>query len=555
MNITDVIISLSPDNRIRKILWNNGNLQKLFGVIWDRHRTEHVKQLFPELELQEETGTFQWEETPFDYQIVSPGGNNGESLLLLRLFSDRDYLLTSALDRVDEGVQIYDRNAHAVFFNMRSRQISDISDSIDIEGRHLLDMYPLDENVSTTLTALRTGQPVINRVDHFNSSDGSYIATANTAYPIWKNGELLGTVVFEQDKDVVDGYIKRMNEIETALNSYDDPESYLHFTGYTFQNILGEGSAMLEAISIARRISSQECNVLLIGETGTGKELFAQAIHQDSMRKKGKFLAINCAAVPENLIEGLLFGTARGGFTGSEDRPGYLEEASGGTLFLDELNSMSLSMQSKILRAVQEQTIRRVGGQDDIRIDVRFISSCNEDPFVAIRENRLRKDLFYRLSTVMIPLPSLREHPEDIETLCYARIKNANPHFVNKINHISDDVIRFFHGYSWPGNVRELFHVIDYALNISDSDTIEMSHLPKYLLEAYSSSDTEDPARISDNPDWRSATLQSLMDTYEEKILRQALDHFEGNISQTASALEIRRQSLQYRIRKYGIIL
>ncbi|MBQ9061104.1 MAG: sigma 54-interacting transcriptional regulator [Firmicutes bacterium] len=539
----------------------------MLGEIWERFAGRRISDVFFGLAADgrpDDKGTLCWEETRFEYMQIS--GEDGDRLLLKQA-GNREFLLERALDLVGEGVQIYDRNAYAVFFNERSRRISEIRDEVRIEGMHLLDMYPLDEEISTTLTTLRTGQPVIDRVDHFNTTDGSYIATANTAYPIRRDGEVIGSVVFEQDKSVVADYLRRMNSIETALDSYGEADQYLRFSGYTFRNILGEGRAMREAVDIARKISDQECDVLLVGETGTGKELFAQAIHNESLRKGKKFLAINCAAIPESLIEGLLFGTVRGSFTGSEDRAGYLEESSGGTLFLDELNSMSLMMQSKLLRAVQERTIRRVGGSADIRIDVRFISSCNEDPFTAIRENRLRRDLFYRLSTVMINLPSLREHPEDIEALAQARIRNSNQHFVNKIKTISPEVLQFLKAYDWPGNVRELFHVIDYAMNIAETDRLEMHHLPRYLTQTAGESQAVQPVGFTEasserhpsvpcpRPDWRCDTLQTIMDTYEEQVLRAALEQYGGNITKTAEALDVKRQSLQYRIRKYGIII
>ena len=558
MSVCDVIIELKNGNRIENILWYNDNLEKLFGPIWLRRKGNLITNVFEGFS-EESHGTVIWEDNRFSYDLLI----NGESrLILMKQDLDKEYFLSAALNQVDEGIQIYDKNAYCVFMNDVSRRISDIPEHVKIEGKHLLDMYPLDEDVSTTLTSLRTKQPVINRVDHYNTSDGTFVAAAYTAVPVRKYGDVIGTVVFEQNSKVVSDHIKRMKSIQKALDSYEDPNPRMAFTGYTFDNILGKGKAMKEAISIARRVAPQEASVLLVGETGTGKELFAQAIHHESSRRTGKFLAINCAAVPENLIEGVLFGTVKGSFTGSEDRVGYMEEASGGTLFLDELNSMSLAMQSKILRAVQEQTIRRVGGSDDIKIDLRIISSCNEDPFTAIRENRLRRDLFYRLSTVMINLPPLREHPEDIETLMWARIRNANPHFVNKIEHISPDVLRFFTNYSWPGNVRELFHTVDYAMNISSGDTIEMEHIPKHLFNN-KDSDPAGNASVLPNtdgngffdPDWGKETLQSVMDRYENEVLRHALDQYGGNISKTAAALDIKRQSLQYRIHKYGIIV
>ena len=559
MAVADVIIKLRDENIIAGIKWFNVNLQKLFESIWKRRIGEPVQNIFTGYDPDSVNGKMVWEDNHFDYTIV---GSKASPTILMKLDLDSEYFLRAALDLVDEGIQIYDKNAYAVFINDRSRRISEIPDNVSVEGRHLLDMYPLDENISTTLTSLRTERPVVNRVDHYNTSDGTFVAAAYTAIPIRKYGDVIGTVVFEQNSEVVENRIKRMKSIQKALDSYVDPNPRMPFTGYTFDNIIGNGAVLEEAVSIAKRVSSQDCSVLLIGETGTGKELFAQSIHRESGRRDGKFLAINCAAVPENLIEGVLFGTVKGSFTGSEDRVGYMEEAGGGTLFLDELNSMSLAMQSKILRAVQERTIRRVGGSEDIPIDVRIISSCNEDPFKAIRENRLRRDLFYRLSTVMINLPPLRDHPEDIETLMRARIRNSNIHYVNKVDKIAPEVLDFLKHYSWPGNVRELFHMVDYAMNVTDGDTIEMEHLPKHLLKEFllNEANTGEAEKASVNavpikPDWSKETLQSVMDRYENEILRQALDQYGGNISRTAEALDIKRQSLQYRIHKYGIII
>jgi arginine utilization regulatory protein len=305
-----------------------------------------------------------------------------------------------------------------------------------------------------------------------------------------------------------------------------------------------------------KKISTQDCNVLIYGETGTGKEMFAQSIHEESRRKDKKFLAINCAAVPETLIESTLFGTTKGAFTGSVERAGLLEEVNGGTLFLDELNSMSLSMQSKILRVIQENRFRRVGGEKDIDIDVRFISSCNENPYKITESNLLRKDLFYRLSTVILEIPPLKNRIDDIETLIKYCLKQYQHKYLKRISHIDESVIAILKSYNWPGNVRELFHIVEYALNVIENDTWKISHLPKYITDSYNensenmdSSNFEEPSGIYKND------LQYIMDNYESKILQKVLEHNGYNISRTADSLGIKRQSLQYRIKKYGIVV
>lgn len=209
---------------------------------------------------------------------------------------------------------------------------------------------------------------------------------------------------------------------------------------------------------------------------------------------------------------------------------------------------MSLAMQSKILRVLQEKTFRRVGGRQDLKLDVRVISSCNEDPFKAVSENTLRRDLFYRLSTVMIELPPLREHLEDLEELIRYRLESTAYQFVHAVTRIEPEVYAILRAYRWPGNVQELFHVLDYAQNVTDSQVLEVRHLPPYLLKHRA-----EPAAVP-AVDFSRETLQSLMDNYERQIIVQALEYCGYNISRTAQTLGILRQSLQYRIRKYGLI-
>lgn len=546
----DILFTLDPSDCFCAVAWGSREAEDLYRDLFESWAAARrpARDAF-DLPREGESGALVWEENTFHFQLL-PAPEGGRWLLLKRE-DNRPYLLARALDQVTDGVQIYDKNACAVYFNRASRSISHIPSGVSVEGRHLLDLYNLDETISTTMTALQTKAPVIDRVDSFRANDFSTapIASANTSYPIFREGELLGAVVFEQTAEIVERNMKKMEATGKALSAFSQRPPKISFSGYTFDNVIGSCPKLREAVELARRVAPQDSPVLLVGETGTGKEIFAQSIHRSSRRRGGKFLAINCAAVPETLIESLLFGTKRGSFTGSEDKAGYLEEAAGGTLFLDELNSMSLAMQSKILRVLQEKTFRRVGGSQDLRLDVRVISSCNEDPFKAVAENTFRQDLFYRLSTVMIELPPLREHLEDLKELIRYHLEATAYQFVHAVTRIDPEVIAVLRAYHWPGNVRELFHVLDYAQNVTDSQVMEVRHLPPYLLKHRS-----EPAAPLPAIDFSRETLQGLMDGYERQVIAQALDHCGYNISRTAQTLGILRQSLQYRIRKYGLI-
>ena len=546
----DILFTLDPSDCFCGVAWGSREAEDLYRDLFESWAAARrpVRTAFA-LPREGDSGALVWEENTFHFQLL-PAPEGGRWLLLKRE-DNRPYLLARALDQVTDGVQIYDKNACAVYFNRASRGISRIPSGVNVEGRHLLDLYNLDETISTTMTALQTQAPVIDRVDSFRANDFSTapIASANTSYPIFREGELLGAVVFEQTAEIVERNMKKMEATGKALSAFSQRPPKISFSGYTFDNVIGSCPKLREAVELARRVAPQDSPILLVGETGTGKEIFAQSIHRSSRRRSGKFLAINCAAVPETLIESLLFGTKKGSFTGSEDKAGYLEEAAGGTLFLDELNSMSLAMQSKILRVLQEKTFRRVGGSQDLRLDVRVISSCNEDPFKAVAENTFRRDLFYRLSTVMLELPPLREHLEDLEELIRYHLEATAYQFVHAVTRLDPEVLAVLRAYHWPGNVRELFHVLDYAQNVTDSQVMEVRHLPPYLLKRRA-----EPAAPLPAVDFSQGGLQGLMDEYEKEVIAQALDYCGYNISRTAQTLGILRQSLQYRIRKYGLI-
>lgn len=554
MYLFDVLFTIGPREEFLSLTWGGEHAALPYRPMCE-HWVEQRHKIFEVLPLPDQRpgGSLVWNGAQLSYLLLP--APEGKQYLLLSWNANLEFLYTRALDQLPFGVQIYDKNTHAVYFNQASREISHIPSGVNITGRHLLDMYDLEETVSTTMTALRTQSPVIDRVDQFSVDNGTFIASANTSYPIFQNGQLSGAVTFEHTEETIQKYYQSIQDTRQALKHFSGNAAPVRFSGYTFENVIGSSEKLRSAAELAQRVAPQNSPVMLVGETGTGKEIFAQSIHRSSPRAGKKFVAINCAAIPETLIESLLFGTAKGSFTGSEDKAGYFEEASGGTLFLDELNSMSLVMQSKLLRVLQERTFRRVGGKKDLELDVRIISSCNEDPFQTVEENKFRRDLFYRLSSVIIELPPLREHLEDLEQLTWYHLEQTAFQYVHRITRIQPQVYQLLRAYRWPGNVRELFHVLDYAQNVADSDVMTVEHLPAYLRKNQAPAPRQSaPPTPSGHIDFSHTSLQALMDDYEKEVITQALDRCGYNISQTAQALGILRQSLQYRIRKYGII-
>lgn len=554
MYLFDVLFTIGPREEFLSLTWGGEHAALPYRPMCE-HWVEQRHKIFEVLPLPPARpgGSLVWNGAQLSYLLLP--APEGKQYLLLSWNANTEFLYARALDQLPFGVQIYDKNTHAVYFNQASREISHIPSGVNITGRHLLDMYDLEETVSTTMTALRTQSPVIDRVDQFSVDNGTFIASANTSYPIFQNGQLSGAVTFEHTEETIQKYYQSIQDTRQALKHFSGSVAPVRFSGYTFENVIGGSEKLRSAAELAQRVAPQNSPVMLVGETGTGKEIFAQSIHRSSPRAGKKFVAINCAAIPETLIESLLFGTAKGSFTGSEDKAGYFEEASGGTLFLDELNSMSLVMQSKLLRVLQERTFRRVGGKKDLELDVRIISSCNEDPFQTVEENKFRRDLFYRLSSVIIELPPLREHLEDLEQLTWYHLEQTAFQYVHRITRIQPQVYQLLRAYRWPGNVRELFHVLDYAQNVADSDVMTVEHLPAYLRKNQAPAPRQSaPPTPSGHIDFSHTSLQALMDDYEKEVITQALDRCGYNISQTAQALGILRQSLQYRIRKYGII-
>lgn len=450
------------------------------------------------------------------------------------------------LDTLEEGVHVVDRLGVTVIYNKAMASIEGLPRD-KVIGKPLLDIFPnwTREN-STLLTVLSTGDSIVDREQSYLNFKGKKIRTINTTLPIFQNGQLVGAVEVSRNLTAVTDMTKQIIELQQKLI-----EPVLRKKGikhYHFDELIGRNDRYLEAIKIAKRASKSTSSVLIYGDTGTGKELFAQSIHYGSDRQNMPFIAQNCAAIPENLLEGLLFGTSKGSFTGAEDRPGLFEQAEGGTLLLDEINSMSHGLQAKILRVLQENYVRRVGGTKDIPINVRIIAATNELPDKLIEAGQLRKDLFYRLNVINIKIPGLNERVEDIPLLVDYFLREYNEKLGKDVWMVSDEIMEAFKRYNWAGNIRELKNFIESAMNlITDEHVIGKEHLPSHVLELLHNKERliED-ARYEVVDD-----LNAHIEQIEKEILKRVIEMTGGNISRAADQLNLSRQNLQYKLKKY----
>lgn len=492
------------------------------------------------VELNNRCYRYQWEKSPQGHMLFL----NQEGALL--------DLYEQTLNHVSEGIQIYDRNGYFIFGNSASESLEHYASS-DFKGKHILDIYDLREDFSTTLTVLRTQKPVLNRCDRFEVRQGKTLTTINSGYPLSNGKSITGAVVFESDLAVLEQTRKRLSHLESYAESKRPAQSSSLFT---FEDIIHQSESMQDLIHFSKKISFTDSSILIMGETGTGKELVAQSIHSFSPRQHKPFIDVNCSAVPSNLFESLFFGTEKGAFTGSISNKGYFEVADGGTLFLDEVNSIPPEMQVKLLRVLQDKRFQRIGGSKYHQCDVRIIAASNEDLSELILQNRIRKDFYYRISTVQIDLPRLEDRQEDIPLLAVHFLDSLAKKYRRRTLTYSQDTLALLMESQWPGNIRELQHVIEYAFNRipEDADLIEPCHLPGYLQlpEGYSLRRKIAPPVQPVAMDV-TGPLNLQLDRFERDLIEAALEHHGGNISRTAKSLGMSRQNLQYRLKKESV--
>lgn len=311
--------------------------------------------------------------------------------------------------------------------------------------------------------------------------------------------------------------------------------------------MVGTSPAMQQLQQSISQVAPEKVTVLIAGETGTGKELVARAIHVGSPRRNALFVAVNCAAIPHEMLESELFGHEKGAFTGAiKERIGKFELADGGTLFLDEITEMPIQLQAKLLRALQENVIERVGGNQAMDVDIRIIAATNRNPREAIKEGKLREDLYYRLNVFRIDLPALKERRSDIGALAV--------HFLSRRHvEISNTAVNLLEQYDWPGNVRELENVLERAAIISGNKSILPLHLPAEIVNHHASPELATAELAVNDSNVKALSLPNATEALERRLIAQALEATHGNKSKAAKLLEISERSLWYKLSQYQI--
>lgn len=436
-----------------------------------------------------------------------------------------------------KNVVIVNNKGEIIYFTLNNLLTYDLMLE-NTMGRKVTSLYKnLDNKNSSMIAAIKTGKSFFNLKQGLKTQKGNLVYQIGSTYPLIEDNRIIGAIEFA---DIVD-------ENENALNNKLFKQNIFYKengTLYTLEDIITRNSRMNQIKEKILQTSKTDSIVLIQGNTGTGKELVAHSIHNCSNRSNGPFISQNCGAIPENLLESILFGTTRGSFTSAENKEGLFEIANGGTLFLDEINSLSPFSQVKLLKAIEEKRIRRVGGTQEIPLDIRIVVALNESPEILMKEGKMRDDLYYRISVVQIVLPDLIHRNDDIELLSNYFIERYNGELGYNVKPISQELLTIFAKYHWPGNIRELRNVIESGFNTITSNELAIKDIPKRILE----SNKIPKIKSLDDSVW---DLKSYIENHEKNIVMDAYKKHQNNLSLTANSLNISKQLLKYKIDKY----
>ncbi|WP_407308352.1 sigma 54-interacting transcriptional regulator [Desulfosporosinus sp. SB140] len=453
-------------------------------------------------------------------------------------------LLTAIIDSTQDAISVVDENGLGFLINQAYTRLTGFTAEEVIGKPPTVDIA---EGESMHIQVAKTRQSVKGVLMKVGPKRREVIV--NVA-PIMISGQFRGTVGVLHDISEIH---KLSEELERAKRIIRHLEAK-----YTFSDIIGESEAIKATIGQAGRAAVTPATVLLRGESGTGKELFAHAIHRSSDRQRGQFIRVNCAALADNLLESELFGYVEGAFTGAKrgGKIGLFEEANGGTIFLDEIGEISLNLQAKLLRVLQEREIVKVGDNRPFNVDVRVIAATNANLEAELRAGRFREDLYYRLNVVPVIIPPLRQRREDIPLLVHHLIASFNQEYGRCVERINQEALQILIGYHWPGNVRELENILGRAIiNMRINETIiESHHLPVLALPDVNSSES----RFLDVPHLSSSEeeggFEALQRQWERDLLLATLQRTEGNKTRAAKQLKMSIRNFYYKLERHALI-
>jgi PAS domain S-box-containing protein len=429
------------------------------------------------------------------------------------------------LDSIADGVFTVDEQMHITFFNRAAERITGVART-DAIGQFCFEV--LRANICEKSCALKcsfsTGKEIVNKQVNILRADGKQTPIS------------ISTAVLRNDDGTIVGGVESFRD----LTPLEELRKEIYRT-YTFEDIVSKNHHILELFDILPNVAESESSVLIQGPSGSGKELFARAIHNLSRRKTGPFVAVNCGALPDTLLESELFGYVQGAFTDArKDKPGRFELARGGTIFLDEVDSLAQATQVKLLRVLQEREFQPLGATAPVKADVRVIAATKEDLAALVQRHAFRDDLFFRLNVVKLDLPALAERRDDIPLLTRHFIEKFNRTMDRTITGVSDEVMEILMQYSFPGNIRELENIIEHAFVMCRNEVIHLHHIPPELQKFKAPSHSSPP--------------QTPLHDLERQAIIEALDQHNGNKVEAAKSLHLHRTSLWRKMKKYGLI-
>jgi len=480
--------------------------------------------------------------------------------MLKQLFNGKGYI---------DGITIINLEGEILFTAKLNGKLSNQENSKLLLGQKFLDVYEnLTPSTSSTYKAMELGVPLYVENQLLKAKGREPIRITSLSIPIKSRDRIVGAIDLSMQEASEEAAYASSEAV--GLSPVDFPVSAAQrlagskdTASFTMDDIIAVDEQMKQAKEYVPVVASCALPVLIYGETGTGKEVFAQAIHNASDRRDKPFIAQNCAAIPDTLLESILFGTAKGAFTGAVENKGLFELADGGTLFLDEINSMPLHLQSKLLQVLQDGSFRSLGARTAKRVDVKIVAATNVEPVQAVQQGQLRQDIYYRLSMMSIHIPPLRERKKDISSFVNLYVNKHNNTFHKQIQYVSKELLTRLEQYDWPGNVRELEQIIVYGVSRVEGNRnrLEFEDVSDRLCKRPDTDSGETaPCRPVPLPksglenQFEGAPLRTLVCEYERELIRQALNTTGGNYTKAAKLLAIPRQTLQRKVKQYGIL-